>query len=358
MDLHSLVKDIRSWAVELGFDEIGIADVDLSSVSADYREWLRCRFHGEMDYMEQNVEKRLSPDVLLPGTIRVIAVRMRYASYAPRSTGDQSEAYISNYARGRDYHKVVRRRLARIARKISEVAGGNHRAFTDSAPVLEKPIAQKAGLGWVGKNTLILHPDAGSCFFLGEIYTDLPLPTTSEPVQDQCGSCIACINSCPTGAIVGDGRIDARKCISYLTIELKGTIPMELRPQVGNRIFGCDDCQLVCPWNRTTPEPHESDFAPRDVLTERPIKELLEWSEEDFLRNTEGMALRRLNYSQWVRNLAVAAGNAPYDLLLVSGLGSKRMEMLARDDSICVEHIDWALDRQVKANDDSRRCRK
>lgn len=348
MDLQALSKDIRNWADDLGFDEVGIADVDLSAVSAEYREWLNQNFHGEMRYMERNVEKRLAPHRLLPGTVRVISARMNYAPpTAPVSQADPSLACISSYALGRDYHKVLRRKLAKLARKIVAVAGGNHRAFVDSAPVLEKPLGEKAGLGWMGKNTLLLHPDVGSYFFLGEIFTDLPLPVTTGKVEPQCGSCKACINICPTGALVEPGKLDARKCISYLTIELKGSIPTEFRQLIGNRVFGCDDCQLICPWNRFAPPSQEKDFAIRHDLDKKPISELLEWNEQTFLKRTAGMALRRVNYSQWTRNLAIAAGNAPFSRNLLSLLQSKRQEMTDRNDSMCVEHIDWALERQL-----------
>lgn len=348
MDLEALASEIRVWAIDLGFDEVGITDVDLSAVSREYREWLNSKFHGEMSYMERNVEKRLAPDALFPGTVRVISARMNYAPpTAPVALGDPSLAFISQYALGRDYHKVLRRKLAKIAEKILAVAGGNHRAFVDSAPVLEKPLAEKAGLGWIGKHSLVLHPEVGSYFFLGEIFTDLPLPTTETHVDAQCGACKACINICPTGAIVAPGVLDARKCISYLTIELKGSIPEDLRPLVGNRVFGCDDCQLICPWNRFAPTTQETDFATRRELDRKFIRELLEWDEQEFLECTAGMAIRRVNYSQWTRNLAVAAGNAPPDERLRSVLQKKRDEMLERGDAMCVEHIDWALKRLI-----------
>lgn len=346
MDLHALAKDIRTWALDLGFDEIGITDVDLAAASREYRQWLSLRLHGEMGYMERNVEKRIAPAELVPGTVRIISARMNYAPPSPPHALQQPAlAYISRYATGRDYHKVLRRKLAKIATKITDVAGGSHRAFVDSAPVLEKPIAEKAGLGWIGKHTLAIHPEVGSYFFLGEIFTDLPLPTTERKIEPQCGSCKACISVCPTNAIVGPGRLDARRCISYLTIELKGPIPDELRPLVGNRVFGCDDCQLICPWNRFAPTTKEKDFAVRHELDRRSITELLEWSEEQFLQKTEGMAIRRVNYSQWTRNLSVAAGNGPADEVLKQALVRKRQEMVDRGDEMCVEHIDWAIRR-------------
>lgn len=346
MDFHALAKDIRTWALELGFDEIGITDADLGSATREYREWIVQRFHGEMGYMERNVEKRLAPAQLVPGTVRIISARMNYSPpSAPPALNQPKLAYISRYATGRDYHKVLRRKLAKIATKIRNVAGGSHRAFVDSAPVLEKPIAEKAGLGWIGKHTLAMHPDVGSYFFLGEIFTDLPLPITDRKIQSQCGSCKACITVCPTNAIVGPGRLDARKCISYLTIELKGSIPEALRPLIGNRVFGCDDCQLICPWNRFAPVTRERDFDVRHELDRKPIVELLAWNEEQFLQKTAGMALRRINYSQWTRNLSVAAGNAAPETQLVEALVCKRKEMVDRGDEMCVEHIDWALRR-------------
>lgn len=356
MDLHTLAEDIRTWALDLGFDEIGITDVDLAAVSREYRQWLNHRFHGEMHYMERNVDKRIAPAELVPGTVRIVSARMNYAPpSAPHALQNPALAYVSRYATGRDYHKVLRRRLAKIATKMRHAAGGSHRAFVDSAPVLEKPIAEKAGLGWIGKHTLAMHPEVGSYFFLGEIFTDLPLPTTDRRIEPQCGSCKACINVCPTNAIVGPGRLDARKCISYLTIELKGSIPEELRPLIGNRVFGCDDCQLICPWNRFAPETQEPDFAVRHKLDHRSIADLLEWNEQQFLENTAGMALRRINYSQWTRNLSVAAGNAPPDKALVQILVRKREEMVDRADEMCVEHIDWAI-RRLSGIREQRTC--
>ena len=356
MDLHALAKDIRTWALDLGFDEIGITDVDLTGASREYRQWLSHRFHGEMHYMERNVEKRTAPAELVPGAVRIISARMNYAPPSPPHTlQSPALAYISRYATGRDYHKVLRRKLSKIAKKVTDVAGGSHRAFVDSAPVLEKPIAEKAGLGWIGKHTLAIHPEVGSYFFLGEIFTDLPLPTTNRKIEPQCGSCKACINVCPTNAIVGPGRLDARKCISYLTIELKGSIPEELRPLVGNRVFGCDDCQLICPWNRFAPTTQEKDFAVRHNLDRRTIAELLDWSEEQFLEKTRGMAIRRVNYSQWTRNLSVAAGNAPGGEALMQALVRKRKEMIGKSDEMCVEHIDWAI-RRLSDNQQRRTC--
>lgn len=345
MDLDELADNIRAWASELGFQQVGITDTDLSRCSADLRRWIGQGLHGTMGYMARNVEKRLQPERLVDSTIRIISARMDYmpADTLPPLPENDGSAYLARYALGRDYHKTVRRRLARLASRINASAGGHYRAFTDSAPVLEKPLADKAGIGWTGKNTLLLNEDAGSMFFLGEIYTNIPLPVSTIGASDQCGACKACINVCPTGAITGPRRLDARKCISYLTIEHKGTIPLELREAVGNRVFGCDDCQLVCPWNRYATRTAEADFAPRHGLDSASLAELLSWDEATFSAKTEGMALRRVNYRQWVRNLAVAAGNAPYGKKLVDLLRQRRADA----DEMVAEHIDWALARQA-----------
>ena len=346
LDLRRLAQDIPVWAHGLGFQQVGIADVDLSAYAPDVRGWLARRFHGSMGYMERNLDKRLHPEQLLEGTVRVISARMDYLpSAVPRHPLSQRGAYIARYALGRDYHKTVRRRLAKLAKRIDEqVATGRFRAFVDSAPVLEKPLAEKAGLGWVGKNTLLLNETAGSFFFIGEIFTNAPLPVTPPEAlaQDRCGACKACINVCPTGAIVAPKRLDARRCIAYLTIESKDAIPLELREAVGNRVFGCDDCQIVCPWNRYARLSAELDFAPRHGLDDADLVELLGWSEATFLAKTRGMALRRINYRQWLRNLAVAAGNAEHDPRLVALLRERRVQA----DEMVREHIDWALRRQ------------
>ena len=345
MDLDQLADDIRAWAVELGFQQVGITDTDLSHCAPDLRRWIAQGLHGTMGYMVRNVDKRLHPERLVDATLRIISARMDYmpGDALPALPENDGSAYVARYALGRDYHKTVRRRLARLANRINgRVAGGRYRAFTDSAPVLEKPLGEKAGIGWTGKNTLLLHEDAGSMFFLGEIYTNIPLPVSDTQARDQCGACKACINVCPTGAILGPRRLDARKCISYLTIEHKGSIPAELREAVGNRVFGCDDCQIVCPWNRYARRTAEADFEPRHGLDRAGLAELLRWDEATFSARTEGMALRRVNYRQWVRNLAVAAGNAPYGEELVHLLRRRR----AGADDMVTEHIDWALARQ------------
>ena len=345
MDFDELADDIRAWALELGFQQVGIADTDLSGCAPDLRRWIAQGLHGTMGYMARNVDKRLHPERLVDSTIRIISARMDYMSSdaLPALPENDGSAYVARYALGRDYHKTVRRRLARLAKRINaRVADGRYRAFADSAPVLEKPLAAKAGIGWMGKNTLVLNENAGSMFFLGEIYTNIPLPLSTASAPDQCGACKACINVCPTGAILGPRRLDARKCISYLTIENKDAIPLHLREAVGNRVFGCDDCQLVCPWNRYAKKTAEADFAPRHGLDNARLADLLSWDETTFSARTEGMALRRVNYRQWVRNLAVAAGNAPYGEKLIDLLRRRREDA----DEMVTEHIDWALARQ------------
>ena len=349
IDAARLVADIECWARQLGFQQIGIADTDLAAYAPAFRRWLAERLHGDMGYLARNVEKRLAPERLVEGTVRVIAARMDYLGVEPPAATDlplnDGSAYVARYALGRDYHKVLRRRLARLARRIERRAGGAYRAFTDSAPVLEKPLGEKSGLGWMGKNTLLLNADAGSWFFLGEIYTDVPLPPTRPRSQPGCGSCRACMSVCPTGAIVAPGKLDARRCISYLTIEHKGAIPAHLREAVGNRVFGCDDCQIVCPWNRFAKRSEEADFAPRHGLDGAAIAELLGWDEATFLERTAGMAIRRIDYRQWLRNLAVAAGNAPPSRDIAAALQERRRNA----DAIVREHIDWALQRQAAA---------
>ena len=353
LDYAALVRDIERWAGNLGFQQVGITDTDLSGYSDAFLTWLHERMHGDMGYLARNLDKRFAPDELHPGTIRIISVRMDYLGVAPPAATDlptdDGTAYIARYALGRDYHKMMRHRLAKLAAKIEQQVGpseiGGCRAFVDSAPVLEKPAAEKAGLGWLGKNTLLLNERSGSWFFLGEIYTNLPLPVAPPAPQPGCGNCRACMTVCPTDAIVAPGKLDARRCISYLTIEHKGAIPEDLREAVGNRVFGCDDCQIVCPWNRFAGRSQEADFAPRHGLDTPTIVMLLSWDEAEFLAKTEGMAIRRINYSQWVRNLAVAAGNAPPDPDIRSALARRR-----RDASTMVrEHIDWALARQGRA---------
>jgi epoxyqueuosine reductase len=346
IDYAALAAQIRAWGVELGFGDVGIAGVELGADEAHLVSWLDAGFHGEMDYMERHGTKRSRPHELTPGTIRVIAVRMDYAppgvAHAWDSIGDDGRAYIARYALGRDYHKVVRARLQKLADRITAVTGPfGYRVFTDSAPVLEKALARDAGLGWIGKHTLLLSRDAGSWFFLGEIYTDLPLPL-DEPASAHCGTCTRCIDVCPTQAIVAPFRLDARRCISYLTIELRGSIPVELRPLIGNRVFGCDDCQLVCPWNKFAEIAIEPDFAPRHALDDAQLVDLFAWSEADFLERTAGMAIRRTGYEGWLRNIAVAMGNARHSREIIGALRTRE-----RDASPIVrEHVSWALARQ------------
>ena len=346
MHIDELAGHLDSWAMDLGFQQIGVADTDLSNYAPDYSAWLEQRFQGDMGYMARNVEKRTDPSKLMPGTIRVISARMDYLPVARGNVlNSPDKGYISHYALGRDYHKTVRGRLRALAKQIEIHAGGQYRAFTDSAPILEKPLAAKAGIGWVGKNTLILNQRAGSWFFLGEIFTNIPLPINVELQEDKCGTCKACINVCPTGAIVGPKQLDPRRCISYLTIEHKGVIDEELRESIGNRIFGCDDCQLVCPWNRFAQASNELDFVPRHGLDDPTLIGLLAWNEEDFLKHTEGMALRRINYSQWVRNLAIAAGNAQPTPDLIRAAEEKLAESLRKGDTLAGEHLEWAVQK-------------
>ena len=330
--------------MELGFQQVAITDGALGSDEAALLAWLDAGYHGELEYMARHGVRRARPAELVPGTIRIISVRMNY-----RRRGADPDAvlrnpelgYISRYALGRDYHKVVRRRLQRLADHIeSEVGAFGYRAFADSAPVMEKPLARNAGLGWIGKHTNLLNKAAGSWFFLGELYTDLPLDADT-PATDHCGTCRACIDACPTGAIVAPYRLDARLCISYLTIELHGPIPVDLRPLVGNRIFGCDDCQLACPWNRFARTSAETDFDPRHGLDAPALVELFAWSREEYEARTEGMALRRLGYGRWLRNIAVALGNAPASPVVEAALASRRDD----PSELVREHVAWALSR-------------
>jgi len=349
VDLDALARDIKHRGAALGFQQVGITDTDLSTYRDKVRAWLDAGRHGTMGYMARNVDKRLDPALLEPGTCRVIAARMDYlpdGAEPVKILDDPERAYVSRYALGRDYHKVVRRRLARLARQIDAAARDTgHRAFTDSAPVLEKALAEKAGLGWIGKHTLVLNRHAGSWFFLGEIYTSLPLPVDPPATEDLCGSCKACMTVCPTNAIVGPRELDARRCISYLTIEHRGSIPEELRPLIGNRVFGCDDCQLYCPWNRYASLTREGDFTPRHDLDQACLLELFAWSEAEFLAYTEGSAIRRASYEQWQRNLAVAIGNGPPAPAAIDALQARREGA----SELVREHIDWALERLLAA---------
>jgi epoxyqueuosine reductase len=347
--MRGLAADIRQWAFELGFDQLGICDTALDDHEARLKSWLAEGFHGEMGYMERHGTKRSRPAELVPGTIRVISVRM---DYLPESAGDAMEmlqdrqsGLISRYALGRDYHKVMRKRLQRLASRIESTAGPfGYRVFVDSAPVLEKALAAKAGLGWIGKHSNLLNRSAGSWFFLGEIYTDLPLPT-DLPVREHCGDCTRCIDLCPTGAIVAPYRVDARRCISYLTIELRSSIPEELRPLMGNRIFGCDDCQAVCPWNRFAGFTQEQDFQPRPGLDASELLTLLSWSEQEFLQRTEGSPIRRIGYECWLRNIAVALGNAESSPAVTAALD----ELRTHASELVREHAEWAFKQHQNA---------
>lgn len=351
VDVAALWERLRSWARELGFSQIAVADVDLATAEPGLQAWLDAGHHGTMHYMAAHGMKRARPAELVPGTLRVISARM---DYLPRATppgwqavewaglATPTQAQVSIYARGRDYHKVLRNRLQKLADRLADAVGPfGHRVFTDSAPVLEVELATRAGLGWRGKHTLALSRDAGSMFFLGEIFVDLPLPPTA-PVSAHCGECRACLDVCPTAAITAPYRVDARRCISYLTIEHDGPIPPELRPALGNRVYGCDDCQLACPWNKFAQPAVLADFDARPGMAGTPIAELLGWSEAEFLRRTEGSAIRRIGFTRWRRNLAVAAGNA---LRTAEDAALRAALLRAREgaDALVAEHLDWAL---------------
>ncbi len=338
-----LLADIRRWAVELGFARIGVANIDLAGDEAHFRDWLAAGFHGEMDYMSRHGTKRTRPRELLPGTVSCLSARMDYwpagAADATTVLADGSLAYVSRYALGRDYHKLMRRRLQKLCDRIEQAVGPcGYRAFADSAPVLEKALARNAGLGWIGKHTNLIDSQAGSYFFLGEIYLDLELPADAASTS-HCGSCSACLPACPTGAIVAPFRLDARRCISYLTIELKGSIPVQFRRAIGNRIYGCDDCQLVCPWNKFSRPTVERDFGVRHGLDRAGLVALFGWSPTEFASNTRGSAISRIGYERWLRNVAVALGNAPSSPEVIAAL-----EARAQDASALVrEHVQWAL---------------
>lgn len=312
--LAILASNIKIWGAEIGFDKVGITDIELSEHEQHLDKWIQMGMHGEMDYMHKHGRKRSHPELLVTGTQRVISVRLDYApadiDTAESILEDTQIGYISRYALGRDYHKVMRNRLKQLATRINaDIGEFGHRVFTDSAPVLEKALAEKAGLGWIGKHTNLLDSKTGSWFFLGELYVDLALPV-DQAASNHCGSCQKCIDICPTQAIVAPYSVDARRCISYLTIELKGSIPEEFRNAMGNRIYGCDDCQFVCPWNKFAQSSKTADFTPREQLTDRHLLELFEWSEQEFLDNTQGTAIRRIGYSSWLRNIAIALGNS------------------------------------------------
>jgi epoxyqueuosine reductase len=347
-NMQQLKLQILHWGEELGFQQLGVADTQLDHHEEHLNRWLEKRFHGKMNYMERHGTRRSRPGELIPGTIRVISARMDYLPESAIPAGElmqqSDKALISRYALGRDYHKLIRKRLQKLASRIEQETGQfGYRVFVDSAPVLEKALAEKAGLGWIGKHSNLLHKKAGSWFFLGEIYTDLPLPV-DKPAENHCGDCTRCMDYCPTGAIVGPYQVDARKCISYLTIELRESIPVELRKPMGNRIFGCDDCQLVCPWNRFAKHSKEEDFTPRPGLDAGELVELFSWTEEQFLKRTEGSAIRRIGYPCWLRNIAVALGNAATNSDVLQALQSR----VSDPSELVREHVNWALQQHVK----------
>jgi len=341
MDYQVLANKIKQWGLELGFDKVGICDINLSQYEQTLQAWLDAGYHGEMEWMARHGMMRARPAELLPGTLRVISVRMQYlpeeAKFA-QTLNNPAHAYISRYALGRDYHKLLRNQLKKLGDKIQhEIPELNCRPFVDSAPVLERPLAQKAGLGWQGKHSLILDKQAGSWFFIGELLVNIPLPVDT-PSEEQCGNCTACKTSCPTGAITADGIVDSRKCISYLTIEYSGSIPVELRPAIGNRIYGCDDCQLVCPWNRQAPLTQQQDFSRREIFNTPDLVELFNWDEATFLQQLQGSPIRRIGHIQWLRNIAVAIGNGPANQRSLDALKNRKGLSDQLD-----EHIDWAV---------------
>lgn len=338
-----LTRNIKAWGQALGFQQVTIADTNLEEADTRLRDWLAKGYHGSMDYLQQHESLRRDPEKLVDGTVRVIMVRMDYlpdASPIKSILNNKDKAYISRYALGRDYHKLIRKRLETLAKRINTVIDTHrYRAFADSAPVFEKPLAAKSGLGWMGKHTLMLTRNAGSWFFLGALYTNLPLPIDA-PTDNHCGSCTACLDICPTQAIVAPYQLDARRCISYLTIENKGSIPVELRPKMGNRIFGCDDCQVVCPWNKFAKHTVETDFKPRHNLDSKNLIELFQWDENTFLSKTEGSAIRRAGYLGWLRNVAVALGNANNTEQTRAAL----QQRIHHESDLVREHVRWSLD--------------
>ncbi len=351
IDYTELTRNIRTWANELGFQQAGITTTDLSEDESHLLNWLDQGMHGEMAYMQRHGTDRSRPADLVPGTCRIISLRMDYDppdSYHPKSALNNPEVgFISRYALGRDYHKVIRSRLQKLASKIESVTGQfGYRAFVDSAPVLEKALARNAGLGWIGKHSNLINQKAGSWFFLGEIYTDLPIPVDEAQETEHCGKCEACMTVCPTGAIIGPYQVDARRCISYLTIELRGSIPIEFRSLIGNRVYGCDDCQLICPWNRFAQNTTEQDFRVRHGLDAPKLIDLFRWTESEFLDRTAGSAIRRIGYECWLRNISVALGNSPKTPDVLSALQSR----LDYPSELVREHVQWALDQFTKNN--------
>lgn len=363
--LQDLTKKIKRWGKDLGFQEIAITDANPNQHSQHLDEWLQKGYHGEMQWMQNHQTQRHNPNTLVPGAIRVISARI---DYLPKDTQqvkilkESNKAYISRYALGRDYHKLIRKRLALIAKKIEQECQENRfileeihqRPFVDSAPVLEKAYAEKAGLGWIGKHTLLLNAAAGSWFFLGELITNLPLLIDEPTIKNQCGDCEACLKVCPTDAFIGPYKLDARRCISYLTIELKGSIPLEFREPMGNRVFGCDDCQLICPWNKFAKPSQEKDFSPRHSLDNAELTTLFLWTEEEYLNNTEGSAIRRIGYERWLRNLAIGLGNAKPSKEIMVALEQRK----DFPSTMVKEHIDWALQQQLQPKKRARKIKR
>jgi epoxyqueuosine reductase len=349
LDPNELLSQLETMAQTFGFQQLGISDIDLSEADKHLQHWLAQGFHGEMSFMEKHGSVRTHPDQLVPNTIRVITLRM---DYWPHSAVDawqvienDQKAYLSRYALGRDYHKLIRKRLANFAEQMQQLVGEmGYRVFTDSAPVMEKALAEKAGLGWIGKHTNLLNRSHGSYFFLGEIFTDLPLPLTQAETA-HCGTCTACIDVCPTAAIVAPYQLDARKCISYLTIELRDSIPEALRPMMGNRIYGCDDCQLVCPWNKYAQATQEMDFEPRHSLDDIGLVEIFAWTEAEFLQRFEGSPIRRIGYECWLRNIAVALGNATSSAEVIAALRAREHH----PSELVREHVVWALQQHLSS---------
>lgn len=357
-----LANKVAQWGAELGFDQISVTDTDPGEHREYLQQWLDKGYQGEMEWMRTHQPQRNEPSLLVPGALRVISARI---NYLPKNTEqvktlkNADKAYISRYALGRDYHKLIRKRLAVLGKKIERFVEDapeliqhlSQRPFVDSAPVLEKAFAEKAGLGWIGKNTLVIHQEAGSWFFLGELITNIPLPTNDKITENKCGECSACLKICPTDAFVAPYKLDAKRCISYLTIELKNSIPKEFREPIGNRVFGCDDCQLICPWNKLAKTTEENDFAPRHSLDDSDLIDLFLWTEKDFLKNTEGSPIRRIGYERWLRNLAVGLGNANKSEAVIAALEKQKNFTSA----MVQEHINWAIARQKS---DRRRVRK
>ncbi|GMG85887.1 tRNA epoxyqueuosine(34) reductase QueG [Biformimicrobium ophioploci] len=361
-DLNHLAALIRDWGRDLGFQQVGISDCDVTDHAARLQQWLDAGYHADMEWMRTHQALRADPPALEPGTLRVISARMDYLppdTEPVRILKDSRKAYVSRYALGRDYHKLIRKRLARLGEQINRFASehdwdSSNRAFTDSAPVLERGFGEKAGLGWIGKNCMLLNSGAGSWFFLGELFVNLPLPVDQSEQPDRCGTCSACLKVCPTDAFIGPYQLDASRCISYLTIEYDGVIPEELREPMGNRIFGCDDCQAICPWNRFAKPTGEGDFHPRHGLGDSDLLQLFGWSEQEFLDNTAGSAIRRSGYERWRRNLAVALGNAEPSAEIIEAVRAA----IDEDTPLVAEHLRWALSRLQSPRRRKRKIRR